>query len=157
VKDRSKYHALFDYLHNNKQEEIKISLSKLEKLIDAKLPLSAHTTKAWWSNRKSGGLQSQAWLAAGYRVIAVDLLSKEVTFGKDIKKFKAQRVGESIIWNGVMIEALRRHMKLNQFQFAAEIGVRQQTVSEWERGKYQPKRSMSKLLTMIAERIKFKY
>jgi len=52
---------------------------------------------------------------------------------------------------------LRRHMGLSQAELAAELGVRQQTISEWETGMYQPKRAMSKLLTLVAERAGFTY
>jgi DNA-binding transcriptional regulator YiaG len=46
-------------------------------------------------------------------------------------------------------------MKMSQEQFAIELGVRQQTVSEWENGRYLPKRSMSKLLTFLAIKANF--
>ncbi len=48
-------------------------------------------------------------------------------------------------------------MGLSQAELAAELGVRQQTISEWETGMYQPKRAMSKLLTLVAERAGFTY
>jgi len=40
---------------------------------------------------------------------------------------------------------------------AEELGTRQQTISEWETGMYQPRGASAKLLTIIAERAKFKY
>ena len=43
-------------------------------------------------------------------------------------------------WNGQLMRALRQHMGLTQAQFAEELGVRQQTVSEWEQGVYLPTR-----------------
>ena len=44
-----------------------------------------------------------------------------------------------------------------QGQFAQELGMRQPTISEWETGVYAPKRSSSKLLTLIAEQAGFEY
>ncbi len=40
---------------------------------------------------------------------------------------------------------------------ADELGVRQQTVSEWETGAYQPRGASERLLTIVAERAGFEY
>ena len=48
-------------------------------------------------------------------------------------------------------------MRLTQQGLAEELGVRQQTVSEWETEMYRPRGASSKLLTMIAEKAGFKY
>ncbi len=43
-------------------------------------------------------------------------------------------------------------MALTQDRLAEELGVRQQTVSEWETGVYRPRGASERLLTIIAER-----
>jgi len=48
-------------------------------------------------------------------------------------------------------------MKLSQGELAAELGTRQQTVSEWETGRYRPRGASATLLTIIAERTEFGY
>ncbi len=60
-------------------------------------------------------------------------------------------------WNPEEIKALRAHMGLSQGDLARELGVRQQTISEWETGMYRPRRSTAKYLTMVAERVGFIY
>jgi DNA-binding transcriptional regulator YiaG len=60
-------------------------------------------------------------------------------------------------WDKQSIQALRRHLRLTQNEMAEELGTRQQTISEWETGMYQPRGASAKLLTIIAERAKFKY
>ena len=45
----------------------------------------------------------------------------------------------------------------SQGDLAEELGVRQQTVSEWERGEYEPSRVTSKYLSLVAERAGFTY
>lgn len=60
-------------------------------------------------------------------------------------------------WDKQRIQALRRHLGLTQNQMAEELGTRQQTISEWETGMYQPRGASAKLLTIIAERARFKY
>jgi DNA-binding transcriptional regulator YiaG len=55
------------------------------------------------------------------------------------------------------ILALRRHLGLTQQALAAELGTRQQTISEWEKGLYQPRGASARLLSLIAERSNFTY
>ena len=60
-------------------------------------------------------------------------------------------------WDASAVRALRRHMNLSQEALAAELGTRQQTVSEWETGRYQPRGASARLLAIIAERAEFPY
>ena len=60
-------------------------------------------------------------------------------------------------WDAARIRALRRYLGLTQQGLAAELGARQQTISEWEIGMYKPRGSSAKLLTIIAERAGFEY
>lgn len=60
-------------------------------------------------------------------------------------------------WNRESVQALRRHLGLTQSEFSDKLGTRQQTVSEWETGMYQPRGASAKLLSMIAEKARFKY
>jgi DNA-binding transcriptional regulator YiaG len=60
-------------------------------------------------------------------------------------------------WDAVKVRALREHMHLTQTEMSDELGVRQQTVSEWETGLYAPRGASVKLLDILAERAKFKY
>jgi len=55
------------------------------------------------------------------------------------------------------VRALRRHLGLSQRDLAEEIGVRQQTVSEWETGLYRPRGASARLLAIIAEEASFEY
>ena len=60
-------------------------------------------------------------------------------------------------WSPPAIRALREYMNLTQREMADELEVRQQTISEWETNAHTPHRSMQKTLSMIAERVEFKY
>ena len=60
-------------------------------------------------------------------------------------------------WNEQTVRRLRDHLGLTQQQLADEIGVRQQTVSEWETGIYAPRGASSKLLRIVADRAAFSY
>jgi DNA-binding transcriptional regulator YiaG len=60
-------------------------------------------------------------------------------------------------WNAGSIQALRRHLGLTQTEMSEKLGTRQQTISEWETGIYQPRGASAKLLSIVAEEAKFKY
>lgn len=60
-------------------------------------------------------------------------------------------------WDSEHIQALRRHLGLTQSEMADQLGTRQQTISEWETGRYEPRGASSTLLSIIAERAQFEY
>jgi DNA-binding transcriptional regulator YiaG len=60
-------------------------------------------------------------------------------------------------WDQSSIRALRSHLKLTQSGMADELGTRQQTISEWETGEYQPRGTSARLLSIIADRSGFEY
>lgn len=60
-------------------------------------------------------------------------------------------------WDSRRIQALRQHLGLTQRELAERMGTRQQTISEWETGLYQPRGASRTLLFIIAEQSKFKY
>ena len=60
-------------------------------------------------------------------------------------------------WNKEEIRALRKHLNLTQVKLAETLGTRQQTISEWEKGMYQPRGTSATLLNIVAERSSFTY
>ena len=54
-------------------------------------------------------------------------------------------------WTRDEIIAWRQRLGLSQADFASRLGVRQQTVSEWETGKYAPRGASLTVLRMVAE------
>ncbi len=68
---------------------------------------------------------------------------------------KGKRRGPT--WDAGRVRALRRHLGLSQGGLAEEMGTRQQTVSEWETGRYRPRGTSARLLAIIAERAGFQY
>lgn len=73
------------------------------------------------------------------------------------KKYKRARRKPAYGWDAAKVKALRKHLGLTQVEMSEEIGVRQQTVSEWECGVYKPRGSSAKLLHLVAERAGFAY
>ena len=68
-----------------------------------------------------------------------------------------QREVNRIPWDSQHIRALRRHLGLTQRELSHRLGTRQQTISEWEKGMYQPRGASATLLSIVAEQAKFKY
>ena len=60
-------------------------------------------------------------------------------------------------WDGDSIQSLRRHLGMTQSELSERLGTRQQTISEWETGTYQPRGASATLLSIIAEQARFKY
>ncbi|MCS7276217.1 MAG: helix-turn-helix domain-containing protein [Dehalococcoidia bacterium] len=61
------------------------------------------------------------------------------------------------VWDAGQVRRLRRFLGLSQAQLARELGVRQQTVSDWETARYRPRGASARLLTLVAERAGFPY
>jgi DNA-binding transcriptional regulator YiaG len=60
-------------------------------------------------------------------------------------------------WDAGNIQSLRRHLGLTQTEMSEKLGTRQQTISEWETGIYEPRGASAKLLSIVAEQARFKY
>jgi len=157
IKPGAKYFPLFEHLRRLGEDQIRLDFQALELLIGSRLPASARDGKAFWSNRGQGALQAAAWMQAGYHVAEVDLERQEVAFARPRLRYRLQGSGDDLLWDGQAVLALRRHMGLNQAGLAEVLGVRQQTVSEWERGVYAPTRARSKHLSLIAEKAEFPF
>ena len=53
-------------------------------------------------------------------------------------------------WQADNIRALRTHLGLSQTALSRELGIRQQTISEWETGMYAPRGASVTILTLLA-------
>ena len=52
-------------------------------------------------------------------------------------------------WNAESIRQSRKARGLTQAELAESLGCRQQTISEWELGMYEPKNAYQKLLSLF--------
>jgi DNA-binding transcriptional regulator YiaG len=150
-KPGSKYYPLYEYLRARPDRRVRLSFGAAEAILEEALPSSAYRDRGFWSNRERGGLQAAAWLEAGFRVVEISLARGEVIFERVALEHATRGREESGRWNAYMVRALRHQLGLSQQSLADLMGIRQQTVSEWERGVYKPTRGRSKHLGMIAE------
>ncbi len=156
IKPGSKYYPLFEHLQRCNQAETMLTFAEIEAFMGSPLPASALSKKNWWSNRdSSSALQAGAWISAGYHIESVDLTQKATTFRKFQAQYNIQQKDGEIVWQQDAIKALRKYMNLTQSEFAQALGVRRQTVSEWENGVYEPDRSTMKFLELIAKQSDF--
>lgn len=153
----NKYQALHLYLRQQHEDTVTLTFAAIEAMVGTPLPPSARTQRAWWSNRSRGAVQAVAWMSAGYHVQTIDLTSEQVTFYKPGRIYNIRRDGDTILWDGELVKALRHHLGLSQAELADKLGMRQQTISDWETNAYTPRRSTSKYLSLIAEKAGFTY
>lgn len=79
----SKYEPLHKYLVGipATHADVTLRFSDLERILGARLPVSAHIHRPWWSNEIGGRhVQAHAWLHAGWIVDSVDLAGQWVRF-----------------------------------------------------------------------------
>ena len=157
VKPGSKYYPLFQYLRSLNRDRVLLTFRQVEELLQEPLPESARRRTGFWSNRDQGGYQAGAWMEAGFRVARVDLEEGEIEFKRAKLHYHVERAGGTVAWDREAVQALRAYLGLSQAEMAERLGVRQQTISEWETGQYQPTRGRSKFLTMVAERAGFPF
>ena len=76
----NKYSWLVRGLNGHDSQEVRLSFTDVEGLLQSPLPNSAREHPAWWSNASSGRSQSAAWMAAGWKTKNLDMNSEKVTF-----------------------------------------------------------------------------
>jgi len=84
-----KYALLAEYLAALPiaQQEVTLSFSQIERVLNDNLPPSAQRYRAWWSNETEGShTQARGWLKAGWFVETVDFTRKQVRLVKRMGK-----------------------------------------------------------------------
>lgn len=77
-----KYRRLTEKLLNSQSKKISLSFTDIETIIESSLPESAYTYRAFWANTTSHSI-AHGWLAAGYKVVDVNMDAETVTFEKE--------------------------------------------------------------------------
>ena len=151
-----KYYPLYEYLRRQPDEGLlELTFAEVEKIVGKSLPASAQTTRAWWANSPTA--HGQTWQAAGWLVDDVDFEGQAVVFRPERISYRVTPVRKSQSWTGEQVKALREFAGLTQQELADRMAIRQQTVSDWETGSHTARRSMGKLLEMIAREVGFPY
>jgi hypothetical protein len=75
-----KYSALGDYLKRQRSERVPMTFAEIEKIIGAKLPVSAHKHRPWWSNNPRNSVMTKVWLDAGFESEHVNMPGRKLVF-----------------------------------------------------------------------------
>ena len=75
-----KYQPLTAYLRAQRGSQVRMSFAEIERVIGAKLPQSADSHRAWWSNNPDNNVMTKAWLEAGFESEQVDLSGRRLVF-----------------------------------------------------------------------------
>ncbi|MGD0763545.1 MAG: hypothetical protein ABR929_10235 [Roseiarcus sp.] len=76
----SKYWPLTVYLRAQRGAQVRMSFAEIERVLGGKLPPSAASHRAWWSNNPSNNVMTKAWLEAGFHSEQVDLSGRKLVF-----------------------------------------------------------------------------
>jgi DNA-binding XRE family transcriptional regulator len=153
---KRKYEPLFEYLKQQPDTGlIELTFAEVEQILGRKLPGSALVTRAWWAN--SPTTQGVAWLEADWLVDDVDFENQAVVFRPGRITYRVTPVRKSAGWTGEQVKSLREFAGWSQQELADRLAVRQQTISDWEVGHHIARRSMNKLLQMVAEEVGYPY
>lgn len=156
ISPNSKYFSLYEYLEQQPDAGlIELTFAEVEAILDGRLPPSAKSTRAWWAN--GAAPHAQAWQQAGWLVDDVDFAEEAVVFRPERISYRVSPIRKSKSWSGSQIKALREFAGWSQQELADRMAVRQQTISDWETGAHTARRSMGKLLEMIAREVGFPY
>jgi len=80
AKSSSKYRPLTAHLRAQRGAQVRMSFAEIERVLGAKLPPSAASHRAWWSNNPLNNVMTKAWLEAGFRSELVDLSGRKLVF-----------------------------------------------------------------------------
>ncbi len=153
---KSKYYPLYEYLKQQPDSGLlELGFDEVEEIIGKKLPASALITRAWWANSQT--IQGLSWQDARWLVDDVDFKNQAVIFRPDRITYRVSPIRKSVGWSGEQVKALREFAGWSQQELARKLEVRQQTISDWEVGNHTSRRSMSKLLQMVAKEVGFPY
>jgi hypothetical protein len=75
----SKYAPLGDFLRQQRDDEVPMTFSQIEKITGIKLPASARY-RAWWSNNATNSVMTKVWREAGFKSEQVDLEGRKLVF-----------------------------------------------------------------------------
>ena len=76
----SRYAKLTSFLQALGVSSRRVGFAEIERVLGFRLPASARTYSAWWSNNAVDGRQSNAWLSAGWQTEELDLPGEKITF-----------------------------------------------------------------------------
>lgn len=75
-----KYEKLGEFLDRQSDPSVRLSFDQIEKILEAKLPKSAHDYDVWWSNSLVEGRHNEEWLKRGWQTTEVNRKAGTIRF-----------------------------------------------------------------------------
>jgi hypothetical protein len=86
----ARYAKLQRHLERSGAINLEMTFQEIEHVIGRKLPASARTHRAWWSNNPDNNVMTKAWLAAGFQTEDVDMAAETLNFARIPMEEKAR-------------------------------------------------------------------
>ena len=96
MKSSSKYQPLLAYLQAQRGSHVSMSFAEIERVLGTKLPPSARSRRAWWSNNPTSNARTKAWLEAGFHSEQVDLEDRKLVFRRVSSGPQAQATAANV-------------------------------------------------------------
>jgi hypothetical protein len=96
-----KYKPIARKLTQASNDELCISLSEIEDILQFKLPPSARKHRAWWSNSYKGNhSQAEGWISVGWETRDIDIKHERIRFVKTSAAGRSNRNLENLeLWD----------------------------------------------------------
>lgn len=82
MEKQGRYSLLAEFLSLSVQDEVILTFRQIELIIGDKLPESARTHNAWWSNATTSHPHADTWLLSGYKTHSLSLEEETISFSK---------------------------------------------------------------------------
>jgi hypothetical protein len=82
----SKYEALTAHLQSARTSEVPMTFAEIESVVGFRLPASARSYPAWWSNHHGTNPAVESWRAAGFRTARVSLGGERLVFIRETRR-----------------------------------------------------------------------
>jgi len=81
-----KYEKLSAFLRAQRTQEVAMTFREIEKVVGFRLPDSARSHRAWWSNNPTNNVMTGQWLDAGFETEQVDMGGERLVFRRKAKE-----------------------------------------------------------------------
>ncbi len=103
----SKYAPFGDFLDRQKNDQVQLSFDQVEKVLGFRLPQSAYSQRAWWSNNSDNNVMTKVWRRAHFLTKSVDMEKRVIVFARQkLKPSEPPMSKEQILEQNARLKAM---------------------------------------------------